>query len=146
MIVTKYISIALLAALALSTPNIANASPCSAKMALALNIYHEAKGESLEGKLMVAEVVMNRVEDKRFPKTICEVVYDKGQFEWVSKNLSVKEPEVFENIVELSGEILDGEVDLPGTEALFFKSKGYKSAFHSKRVFLGTVGNHEFYK
>ena len=46
----------------------------TALMCLALNTYHEAKNQSLVGQIATAQVVMNRVEDKRFPNTICEVV------------------------------------------------------------------------
>ena len=41
---------------------------------LALNVYHEARNESLAGKVAVILVTMNRVADKRFPATICGVV------------------------------------------------------------------------
>ena len=42
---------------------------------LALNVYHEARNESLSGKIAVILVTMNRVADERFPGTICEVVH-----------------------------------------------------------------------
>ena len=41
---------------------------------LALNMYHEARGQGTAGLLAVSSVVMNRVKDERFPNTICEVV------------------------------------------------------------------------
>ena len=46
----------------------------TAFVCLALNTYHEAKNQSLVGQIATAQVVMNRVEDDRFPNTICEVV------------------------------------------------------------------------
>ena len=46
----------------------------TALVCLALNIYHEAKNQSMLGQLAVAEVVMNRVEDTRFPDSVCEVI------------------------------------------------------------------------
>ena len=46
----------------------------TAFICLALNTYHEAKNQSLVGQIATAQVVMNRVEDNRFPNTICEVV------------------------------------------------------------------------
>ena len=46
----------------------------TAFICLALNTYHEAKNQSLVGQVATAQVVMNRVEDNRFPNTICEVV------------------------------------------------------------------------
>ena len=42
---------------------------------LAEAVYYEARSESTEGQMAVAEVVMNRVHDSRFPKSVCAVVY-----------------------------------------------------------------------
>ena len=42
---------------------------------LAMNMYHEARGQGTAGQLAVTAVVLNRVNDKRFPNSICEVVY-----------------------------------------------------------------------
>ena len=42
---------------------------------LALNIYHEARDQGTAGIFGVTAVVLNRVNDGRFPNTICEVVY-----------------------------------------------------------------------
>lgn len=44
---------------------------------LAENIYFEARSEPTEGMLAVAFVTMNRVNDSRYPNTICEVVKQK---------------------------------------------------------------------
>ena len=41
---------------------------------LALNMYHEARGQGTAGELAVTTVVMNRVNDSRFPNPICGVV------------------------------------------------------------------------
>ena len=41
---------------------------------MALNIYYEARGSSLADRAGVADVVLNRVNDTRYPNTICEVV------------------------------------------------------------------------
>ncbi len=46
----------------------------TAFICLALNTYHEAKNQSTIGQIATAQVVMNRVEDDRFPNTVCEVV------------------------------------------------------------------------
>lgn len=54
---------------------------------LAENAYFEAGNQSTKGKIAVSNVVMNRVEDKRFPKTPCGVIHQKSkgvcQFSWV---------------------------------------------------------------
>ena len=61
---------------------------------LAKNIYFEARSESTAGRIAVAHTVLNRVRDKKFPNTICGVIYqgiknergfpkrDKCQFSW----------------------------------------------------------------
>lgn len=56
---------------------------------LALNIYFEARGEPEMGRLAVGHVVLNRVNDSRFPNTVCGVIKDGGettlhrcQFSW----------------------------------------------------------------
>lgn len=50
---------------------------------LALNIYHEARGESLAGMIAVAQITLNRVDLRyRGQKTVCRVVYDPRQFSW----------------------------------------------------------------
>lgn len=46
-------------------------------------IYFEARGESLIGQLAVAEVVLNRVEDRKFASTVCGVIRQPYQFSFV---------------------------------------------------------------
>ena len=41
---------------------------------LAMNIYFEARAEPQAGQYAVADVVLNRVQDTRYPGTICEVI------------------------------------------------------------------------
>jgi spore germination cell wall hydrolase CwlJ-like protein len=53
------------------------------KLCLAQAIYHEARGESREGQLAVANVIINRAMSKKYPSTICGVVFqnaEKGRY------------------------------------------------------------------
>ena len=43
-------------------------------------LMFEAHNDHYEGMLAVGQVVMQRVEDSRYPDTICRVVYQNGQF------------------------------------------------------------------
>ncbi|MBS3872002.1 MAG: cell wall hydrolase [Firmicutes bacterium] len=57
---------------------------------LARLVHAEAQGESFLGKVAVAAVVLNRVDDARFPDTIQQVLYQPFQFEpvlnrWIYK-------------------------------------------------------------
>lgn len=47
---------------------------------LAAVIWAEAEGEDHTGKRLVASTVLNRVDDARFPNSIYEVIFQKGQF------------------------------------------------------------------
>ena len=53
---------------------------------LARNVYWEAAWESFEGRVLVAHITMNRVDDARFPDTICGVVLEPSQFSWTLRS------------------------------------------------------------
>lgn len=48
-------------------------------------MYFEAGGEGAEGLAAVGHVVLNRLDDRPAGTTICDVVYEKGQFGWTRK-------------------------------------------------------------
>ena len=59
---------------------------------LAKNMYYEARSQGLAGQLAVSLVVLNRVKDKRYPNTICEVVHQGPVREsWKTKGKNVPE-------------------------------------------------------
>lgn len=53
---------------------------------LALVVWREARGESALGKLLVAQVVENRVRDQRWPETYVGVITQPWQFSAFNKN------------------------------------------------------------
>lgn len=53
---------------------------------LARNIYWEAGYESVRGRELVAHITMNRVDDRRFPDTICGVVMQPRAFSWTIRS------------------------------------------------------------
>ncbi len=62
------------------------------RLCLAQNIYFEAGNQPLAGKIAVANVTLNRVEDLQFPETICDVVYQsKAYYEsWTGNKVPVR--------------------------------------------------------
>jgi len=50
---------------------------------LATAVYFESMGESLQGQLAVANVVINRAKSGRYPTSWCGVVKQKAQFSFV---------------------------------------------------------------
>ena len=53
-----------------------------ALVCLALNVYHEARDQPFIGQVAVAQVVMNRVRDDRYPDDVCDVVKQGPTYSW----------------------------------------------------------------
>lgn len=79
-------------------------------------ITGEARGESYEGQVAVAAVVINRVKDPRFPKTIKDVIYQQNAFSVVKDGSINIQPT--ENAYKAAEEALYG-LD-PTNEAVYF--------------------------
>jgi N-acetylmuramoyl-L-alanine amidase len=62
---------------------VASAALSEEQHCLASAVYFEARGESLEGQLAVAEVVLNRAASGRYPSSWCGVVVQRSQFSFV---------------------------------------------------------------
>ena len=76
---------------------------------MALNIYYEARGSNLADQYAVADVVLNRVEDTRYPDTICEVVKQgKQKPSWKDPTKMV----MVRNACQFSW-YCDGKADIP---------------------------------
>lgn len=54
---------------------------------MALNVYHEARGESIEGQIAVAHTTLNRVVHPKYPGTICGVVKDATSYRFGNREL-----------------------------------------------------------
>lgn len=83
---------------------------------MALNIYHEARSLSTAGRLAVAQVTLNRVKSKKFPNTICDVVY-QGKH-WIAKDGS-RYPR--KNLCHFSW-YCDGRNDKPTNQRMYDQS------------------------
>tara|TARA_B100000282_G_scaffold154217_1_gene110991 strand:+ start:364 stop:1047 length:684 start_codon:yes stop_codon:yes gene_type:complete len=53
-------------------PNLVSRDPEA--LCMALNIYYESRSDNLAGQYAVADVVLNRMHDDRYPNTVCEVI------------------------------------------------------------------------
>ena len=85
---------------------------------LAMNMYHEARNQGTAGQLAVTAVVLNRVNDKRFPNTICGVIHQGPTREsWTTRqhsNLTAQERKYYpvKNRCQFSW-YCDGKSDTP---------------------------------
>lgn len=105
---------------------------------IALVTMAEAEGECEEGKRLVIDTVLNRVDSDYFPDTVYEVIYQPNQFSsmW---NGRVDRCEVREDICELVYEELESRTNY---DVVFFTAGEY-SAYG---VPMFQVGNHYFSK
>lgn len=110
-------------------------------MALCKIVQAEAGGESQEGKLLVADVILNRVVNPAFPNSIQAVITQRGQFSPVS-NGSYYSASPSADTIAAVNRALAGENISSG--ALYFKSVRSASSW-SSRSFLFNFGNHNFY-
>lgn len=49
---------------------------------LADNAFYEARNQGVKGMKAVIDVTLNRVKSKKYPDSVCEVVYQRKQFSW----------------------------------------------------------------
>jgi len=127
----------------------------AAVMCLAMNMYHEARSEGIQGMMAVAEVTMNRVESDKFPDNVCEVVeqgYHKGkhrcQFSWYCDGKSDKMRDERWRLTaeELAIDYLTG-FDSNFTQGATFYHASYVKPYWAKHFEKTTqIGTHIFYK
>jgi spore germination cell wall hydrolase CwlJ-like protein len=127
----------------------------AALMCLALNVYHEARSEPLQGQAAVAHVVLNRVASGRWPDDVCSVVhqgYEKGrfkcQFTWYCDGKPDEPTEIlaWAKSVLVANQVLTGVVPDVTNGATHYHARyvnPYWSASLSKTV---TYGSHLFYR
>ncbi len=89
---------------------------------IALNVYYEARADNLAGRYAVADVVLNRVNDSRYPSTVCEVIRQGIMYEsWSTKqheDLSDEERVYFPKINQCQFSwFCDGIADVPTNQA-----------------------------
>ena len=102
----------------------------TAFLCLALNTYHEAKNQSMIGQIATAQVVMNRVEDSRYPNTVCEVVKQgptRTSWKDPSKRIPVKHRCQF-------SWYCDGKSDIPKNKKAWKKAQDYAYLVLNNRI------------
>lgn len=113
---------------------------------LATGIYYEAKSEPLAGQLAVADVILNRTASGRFPKSVCSVIAQPGQFSFVRGGKLPTPPANAQWRKALAvAQVAKKDLwDSPAGDALYFHARYSKASFGRARV--ATVGNHIFYR
>ncbi|HVY20385.1 MAG TPA: cell wall hydrolase [Bauldia sp.] len=139
-----------------------NPIPVDAKAAsevkcLATAIYFEARGESTEGQIAVAQVVLNRLKNPAYPKTICDVVYqnknkrNRCQFSFACDGIADR---INDKSAWTSSQALARRV-LNDNRNLYLADVGASTHYHATYVKprwarsmkrMDKIGRHVFYK
>ncbi len=118
----------------------------AAATCLALNVYWEARNQDIDGQILVAEVTMNRVYDKKFPDEICDVVWQDKAFSWTHDGKS-DEPKNIK--AYLKAQIIANKVILNGcdicTDATHYHTTNSHPYWANKLKLIGQWGGHKFY-
>lgn len=117
---------------------------------LAKNIFYEAGIEDFEGKIMVAQVTLNRTRDKRWGNTICSAVYSPAQFSWtLKKKLKNGEPhgELWIQSIYAAYEFAVNGVRIHGLEQALFYHTDYIDPPHwaPAMTAVAKIGKHIVY-
>ncbi len=120
---------------------------------LANNIFYEAGSESVEGKIAVANVTMNRVKTNNYPNSVCGVVYARNEttcaFSWTCDDKEDDVPKKSANYMEslkIANLALKGLLKDITDGADHFHADYVKPAWSRHMHATAQIGNHIFYR
>jgi spore germination cell wall hydrolase CwlJ-like protein len=125
---------------------------------LAEAIYFEARGEPEQGQIAVAQVVLNRLKNPTYPKTICDVVYQNAnmlnacQFSFACDGLpeTIDEPDAWKIALALAQKVVADD-----DKTMYIADVGAATHYHATYVRpdwagemlkVDKIGSHVFYK
>ena len=152
MSVAKHIPIAVFCgALLLSTASCEhNPAPSNAQATefkcMLNNIYHEARGEGVEGMQAVALVTLNRA--KQQDKTVCEVVYQRKQFSWTNTAKGRNKPITgnIDTVHAVASQAIAGVLTDFTSGATHYHTKRVKPVWRRALDEVVVINNHIFYR
>ncbi|MBI1403958.1 MAG: cell wall hydrolase [Porphyrobacter sp.] len=116
---------------------------------LAGAVYFEARGEPLDGQLAVAQVIVNRAGDTRFPASYCGVVRQKGQFSFMRGQ---RMPKIRKGTAAWTRAVAIAEIADKGlweseaSDAVYFHAKYVRPAWSRRKTRLAQIDTHIFYR
>lgn len=117
-------------------------------------LYFEARGESKAGQIAVAEVILNRVDSKRYPNTICNVV-QQGQtrrnacqfsYNCDGRANTIGNRKVFDRLGKMAWGMMEGAKRKLTGGALYYHNTTVSPRWSRKLVRTGKIGRHIFYR
>jgi len=127
----------------------------SEQQCLASGIYFEARGESVKGQAAVAQVILNRVRNPAYPKTICGVVYqnedwrNRCQFSFACDNIKDRVNSQYHWRVarDVAMAVTAGKIWLPQVgSATHYHAVYVRPDWARTMEKVGRIGMHVFYR
>ncbi|MEM0942755.1 MAG: cell wall hydrolase, partial [Pseudomonadota bacterium] len=117
-------------------------------------LYFEARGESIEGQLAVAEVILNRVDSRRYPDTVCGVIRQgessgRGcQFSYRCDGLSdeMHERKARDQVGKVAWVMLQGKPRIFTDDATHYHTTSVNPRWSRKLKRTTRIGDHIFYR
>ena len=109
-------------------------------------LYFEARGESVKGQRAVAEVIMNRVDHPAFPKSVCSVVNQRGQFSYKGGSLRMRDRAAANRALRIAEEVLAGAPRSLTNGATYFHTTGVRPSWSKRFTRTTRIGSHIFYR
>ncbi len=124
---------------------------------LATAIYFEARGEAEKGQIAVAQVVLNRLKNPAYPKTICSVVYqnknvrNRCQFSFACDGIPdrISDPKAWASSLALARNVLNDPKNLYMADigaATHYHATYVRPRWASSMNKVEKIGRHVFYK
>lgn len=119
---------------------------------LAKAVYFEARGEPLDGQRAVAEVILNRVDNPRFPATVCGVVSQGGrggcQFSYhcSGRSQAIRERGAYSRALRVAASALAGRPRTLTDGATYFHTRAVRPSWSQRFVRTAQIGEHIFYR
>ncbi|MBC7144666.1 MAG: cell wall hydrolase [Thioclava marina] len=114
-------------------------------------LYFEARGEGVKGQQAVAEVILNRVDDPRFPGSICGVVHQSNrrgcQFSWYcdGKADRVNNSAAYAKVAKVARAMIDGAPRSLTVGATYFHTRTIRPSWSRRFDKTASIGHHVFY-
>ena len=115
---------------------------------LAMNIYHEGRGESAKGRAAIAAVTMNRVAISSYPDTVCEVVWQRKQFSWTkiaARHHVIRDLDAWHSALVMAQLFIDGATLGSIGQATHYHADHVAPYWAATEEPIGKVGGHYFY-
>jgi len=114
---------------------------------LSLALYHESRGEPLNGQLMVARVIINRMESPRWPSSMCNVITQDRQFSFYRKDKTPKPRDeiAWAKAQKLAVEIINDPDILPFSTSDHYHNLNVHPVWRRQLYRIVRIGQHIFY-